>query len=188
MVSEEYETFIDRAHLVLSYLTELVHDFSIHGNLSEDDMLSRVGAFFGRTNGMMSATFHQEFASFLVHDQALDRFEYVDLALNPRIPLDQPITRLTQDIINQGGLVDPKVYHFYLMKIQTLYSTTLEMDHIRLQSSHTYLDVTEFFHTYRFCMRNILGSATLATPWNKEQIHAELTKLLNRFQILLEDL
>lgn len=173
--------------MVLQYLRDLEHDLSPEGDYSEDKMLPRVGSLFGLTNGLMSSTFYQEFTSYLTHDGALDRFQYTDLALNSPIPLDQPVTRLTQSLINEGGLIDPRGFHFYLMKIRVLYETTCDMDENRLQKSHTYRDVSQFFHCYRTTMCNILHSATFATPWSRAQVHSEIKKLVKDFTLLLDD-
>ena len=187
MVDEEYTIFVDRAHMVLQYLRDLKHDLSPQGEYSEDEMLPRVGSLFGLTNGLMSATFYQEFTSYLTHDGALDRFYYTDLSLNSPVSLDQPITRLTQSLVNEGGLVDPRGYHFFLMKIRALYETTCDMDESRLQKSHTYRDVSQYFHMYRTTMCNILHSATLAAPWSRAQVHFEIEKLVDNFNLLLEN-
>lgn len=187
LVNEEYEVFTDRAHLVLQYLKEFAHDISSNGAFDEDEVLPRVGALFALTNSLLASTFYKEFASYLEHDGALDRFVYKDLSLNPPIALDQPITRLTQALITDGGITDPCRYRFYLMKILSLYDTTVEMDNIRLQRSYIYQDVTRFFYSYRTTMRKILQSATFATPWTHVEIHHELKKIIIDFEVLLQD-
>ena len=61
------------------------------------------------------------------------------------------------------------------------------MDESRLQKSHTYRDVSQYFHVYRTTMRNILHSATLAAPWSRVQVHFEIERLVKDFNLLLTD-
>ena len=148
-------------------------------------MKDHVQVFLNLSNALMSTLFYKEFSQYLTRDQALNRFKYVDLSLNPPTSLNQPVTRLTQALFEQGGIVSPIRFHFYLMKIQALYSVTQDFDDVRLQQSYNYLDICEFYYLFRSTVNGILRGLTGDSPVSRERVHEQLEQLLTRFTVLL---
>ena len=186
LVNSRFERIISRAKLIASDLRELLHDISSPDELGSLSLQERLLQFQDLSFKLMSLPFHQRFAAYLTRNGALSRYSFTGLALNRPVSLSQSIPDLTQVLFKEGGLVCPKLYHFYLYKVLSLYETTREIDSDRLKQSHVYLDLTQFYYAFRALLRVIVKSAGQPSC-DRHQIYPKMTDLLSNLEALISD-
>ena len=169
-------------------MRDVLHDLSPIGECSEENVVERVNNHFIYCNAVMNTSFYRDFTKYLTQIGVMERHQYKDLSLNDPVRLDQPTTRLTQSLFNQGGLVSPSKFQFYLMKIQTLYWTTQVQDDQRLQQAHTYLDICQYFYQYRSTIRILLREFSRESTSKRELGYKKFLELCRALERLLLDL
>ena len=188
IISDEYHGFIDKVHLIHQFMLDVVHDLSPVGDCSKEDVVERINNYYVYCNAVMVTSFYRDFVKYLSQDGILNRHEYRDLSLNTPVHLNQSVSRFTQCLFEQGGLVPYTNYHFFLMKILSLYQNTLDQDQQRLQQAHTYLDICSYFYRFRSEIRVLLRSLGRQPHAGRELAHQTMLSLYNDLKLLLTDL
>ena len=187
-VDERYSPFIERAFLISQHLRDLVNDVDVTGECPDSDLPGRLTRFQSLITALLTSTFYRQFIPDLTRDGALSRHHFTDLFLQTPVALNQPVTQLTQALFDQGGLVSPGFYQFYLVKMQLLYSTFLATDAKRLQQSHTYLDLSQFYYALQAMLRVLIRDTRLGRICARECIHSKLSDLHRDLELLIRDL